>query len=137
MFHVGEESYSLEYKRVRVLLYCLPYRASEADKLLLEDNPTEAISRLTKAIALNKNNSHLYQLRAKAYLRCADFQSAILNFRKALQLHHTPGLSSQLCAVYYVYSQCLYDLGCYQEALDVLHVSSSLQRLSLPFKLRK
>jgi len=115
----------------------LPFRENEADKLLLENNPTEAISRLTKAIALNKDNSHLYQLRAAAYLTCADFQSAILNLRKALQLHHSPVVSSKLCAVYYVYSQCLYDLGCYQEALDVLHVSSSLQRLSLPFKLRK
>ena len=120
-----------------LLLVVVLHRANEADKQLVEDNPTEAISQLTKAIALNKSNAHLYQSRARAYLYCGEFQSAILNLRKALQLHNTPELSSQLCAVYFVYSQCLYDLGCYQEALEVLHVSSLLQRPSLPFKLRK
>ena len=112
-------------------------RVDEADKLLREADPTEAISRLTKAIALNKNNAYLYQLRARAYLYCAEFQSTILNFRKALRLHHSTEVSSLLCTVYFMYTQCLYDLGCYQEALEVLHVSSLLQRPTLPFKLRR
>jgi len=119
------------------------FRISDANNLQ-EDKPVEAISRLTKAIALNKENSYLYQLRAKLYLSSGDFSSAIVNLRRAIHLveqqqqsSDVERLQSLLCSLYYIYSQSLYDLGCYQEALEVLHVSSWLHHFNLQFNLKR
>lgn len=107
-----------------------------------EDKPIEAISRLTKAIALDKGNGYLYELRAKLYLSSSDFPSAIVNLRRALHLVQEQqqagdALKSLLRSVYFVYIQSLYDLECYQEALEVLQVSSWLHQFSLQFNLRR
>ena len=106
-----------------------------------EDDPVKAISRLTKAIALDKDNSYLYELRAKLYLSLGDFPSAIANLRRALSLveQQQAGdpLRLLLRSVYFVYVQTLYDLGCYQEAMEVLQVSSWLHQFSLQFNLRR
>ena len=110
---------------------------------LQEDKPVEAISRLTKAIALDKGNGYLYELRARIYLSSGDFPSAIVNFRKALHLIQQQqqssdnALHSLLCSVYFIYIQNLYDLGCYQEALEVLQASSWLHQFNLQFNLRR
>ena len=110
---------------------------------LQEDKPVEAISRLTKAIALDKGNSYLYELRAKLYLSSSDFPSAIGNLRRALHLAQQQSgdkddtLKYLLRSVYFIYIQSLYDLGCYWEALDVLQVSSWLHHFSLQFSLRR
>ena len=110
---------------------------------LQEDKPVEAISRLTKAIALDKSNTYLYELRARIYLSSGDFPSAIVNFRKALCLVQQQQRSSDniiqslLCSVYFIYIQNLYDLGCYQEALEVLQASSWLHQFNLQFNLRR
>ena len=110
---------------------------------LQEDRPVEAISRLTKAIALDKGNGYLYELRARIYLSSGDFPSTIANFRKALRLpghqHRSSDnvLQSLLCSVYFIYIQNLYDMGCYQEAIEALQVSSWLHQFDLHFNLRR
>lgn len=107
---------------------------------LSEDKPIEAISRLTKAIALDKENGYLYELRAKLYLSSGDFPSAIVNLRRGLRLAQQQArdrLQSLLCSVYFVYIQSLYDLGCYEETLEVLEVSSWLHHFNLQFDLRR
>lgn len=107
---------------------------------LSEDKPVEAISRLTKAIALDKENGYLYELRAKLYLSSGDFPSAVVNLRRGLRLAQQQArdrLQSLLCSVYFVYIQSLYDLGCYEEALEVLEVSSWLHHFNLQFDLRR
>ena len=111
-----------------------------------EDDPIKAISRLTKAIALDKANGYLYELRAKLYLSSGDFPSAIVNFRRALSLVEQQQQQQQLAgdplrvllrSVYFMYIQSLYDLGCYQEAIEVLQVSSWLHQFNLQFNLRR
>lgn len=119
-------------------------RISDANSLK-NHKPIEAISRLTKAIALDKNNSSLYQLRANLYLSSGDFPSTIVNLHRAIHLvqqqqqqsNDIETLQSLLHSVYYVYCQTLYDMGCYQEALEVLQVSSWLHQFNLQFNLRR
>ena len=77
---------------------------------LRENNkPQLAISRLTRAIALQPTNPQLFQERAEVYLDLKDYESAIPNFRKAMSL--APGkreeLSSRLAGVYFLYGQAL------------------------------
>lgn len=130
--------YIAQYNDINILLLARVLDANAVG----EDDPIKAISRLTKAIALDKDNSYLYELRAKLYLSSGDFPSAIVNFRRALslieqqqQLAGDP-LRVLLCSVYFMYIQSLYDLGCYQEAMEVLQVSSWLHQFSLQFNLR-
>ena len=53
---------------------------------MLNDEPTLAVKRLSRALVLQPRNPSLYQQRAEGYIALGDFSSAIQNLKKALTL---------------------------------------------------
>ena len=61
-------------------------REDDAKELMLNDEPTLAVKRLSRALVLQPRNPSLYQQRAEGYIALGDFSSAIQNLKKALTL---------------------------------------------------
>ena len=76
---------------------------------LLTSNPQGAITKLTRAIALQPHNAELFRQRAEAYEALHDHHSAILNFRKALILGppNKDALAVRMAEVYCTYGERL------------------------------
>ena len=77
-----------------------------------------AVLCLNKAIKLQPDEASFYVSRADCYLRLADLQSAILNYKKACTLLQDDSLSKNLAVVYYIKAQCLADQGYFVESVD-------------------
>ena len=84
----------------------------------LEDH-NQAITSYNKAISLKPDIVKNYIARGESYLQICDFQSAILNFKKACILDPDNDLIySRLAFVYFLQGQCLFDEKLYSEALE-------------------
>ncbi|XP_046845454.1 tetratricopeptide repeat protein 16-like [Xenia sp. Carnegie-2017] len=83
-----------------------------------EKDNVKCISSLTKAISLKPMECKYYIKRGEKYLQICDFQSAILNYKKACILDpDNDEHYSKLALIYYIKGQCLFDYKNYEEAL--------------------
>ncbi|XP_069562034.1 tetratricopeptide repeat protein 16 [Brachyistius frenatus] len=77
----------------------------------------KAIICFSKAITLQPEQTQLYVSQAEAYLQMCDFQSAAVCYKQARLLE--PGaFNARLAFIYYLQGQCLFDRGCFLEALE-------------------
>ena len=84
-----------------------------------EKDQIKCISSLTKAISLKPTECRYYVERGERYLGLCDFQSAILNYKKACILDpDNNDYYSRLAFIYYIKGQCLFDCKNYSDALD-------------------
>ena len=111
-------------------LCCVCYACSldEALKHLAHDRYEPAIRSLNKAIHLKPHQIELYVHRAEAFLRLTDFQSAILNYKRACVLDpNQVQYYNRLAFVYYFQGQCLFDQKLYPEALEAFSRATEMR----------
>ncbi|XP_042193369.1 tetratricopeptide repeat protein 16 [Callorhinchus milii] len=87
----------------------------------------KAVTLFSKAISLQPERVELYVSLADAYLQFCDFQSAIMNYRRAYTLN--PGneeLQLQVGFTTYIQGQCLFEMQMYSEALGAFTEASEL-----------
>ena len=95
-------------------------RLKEAGSLCDSGEPSKAIARLTRAIALQNQNPDLFEKRAEAYVLVKNFELAIANFQKVLALRvEDPGIVERLGVVHCRYGEALYSEGRYSQALMI------------------
>ncbi|XP_078406106.1 tetratricopeptide repeat protein 16-like isoform X2 [Cetorhinus maximus] len=88
----------------------------------------EAVISFSKAIVLNPQMKEFYLKRAEAYLCIGDFQSSIVNYRKASTLDPSDGdILSQIAHTLYIQGQCLFEMKLYMDALLVFVQASEMQ----------
>lgn len=91
----------------------------EGCRLSESDDHNKAILFFTKAINLKPEVDKYYVTRGESYLHICDFQSAILNFKKACILDpDNEQTYSRLAFLYFLQGQCLFDEKLYSEALE-------------------
>lgn len=79
----------------------------------------QAITSFNKAISLKPEVVKNYIARGESFLQICDFQSAILNFKKACILDPDNDQTySRLAFLYFLQGQCLFDEKLYSEALE-------------------
>ena len=84
-----------------------------------EKDHVKCISLLTKAISLKPTECKYYTERGEKFLQLCDFQSAILNYKKACILDpDNDEYYSRLASIYYIKGQCLFDCKNYSDALE-------------------
>ena len=83
------------------------------------EDHNQAITSYNKAISLKPEVVKNYIARGESYLQICDFQSAILNFKKACILDPDDDQTySRLAFLYFLQGQCLFDEKLYSEALE-------------------
>ena len=106
-------------------------RAYEHYQKALENKESQdvlaVITCLNKAINLKTDDPMFYVERAEAYIELCDFQSAILNYKKACLLEPmNQAFFSRLAFVYYFHGQTLFDQRLYPEALESFSRASEM-----------
>lgn len=85
------------------------------------------ITCLNKAINLKTDDPVFYVERAEVYIQLCDFQSAILNYKKACLLEsRNETFYSRLAFLYYFQGQTLFDQRLYPEALEAFSRASEM-----------
>ncbi|XP_038063686.1 uncharacterized protein LOC119734321 [Patiria miniata] len=96
--------------------------------LLSELRHGQAVVCFDKAINLCPREVRYYLMRAEAYLQMCDFQSAILNFKKACVLApDNDAYYTRLAFVYYFQGQTLFDQCLFAEALESFSRASEMR----------
>eukprot|EP00794_Sanderia_malayensis_P016028 gene16028-17648_t len=116
-------------------------RAAELEKLageaLKKDNYEKAIMYLSKAVVLDPENAEIYIKKGKAYLNFCDFQSAILNYRRACILQpECETYFESLAFVYFLQGQTFFDEQKYEDALEFFSKAVELKPHSLGYHTR-
>ncbi|XP_053180845.1 tetratricopeptide repeat protein 16-like, partial [Scomber japonicus] len=86
----------------------------------------KAVICFSKASALQPQQTQLYVSQAEAYLQLCDFQSAAYSYKQAWHLE-PEAFSSHLAFIYYLQGQCLYDRGCFLEALEAFSKAAEVK----------
>lgn len=97
-----------------------------------------AIVCYTKSLTLRPTDVACLIERAECFLRLADFQSAILNYKKACLL--LPGdmtYRHRLAFIYYLYGQCLFEQNQFMLALEAFERARDLDRGNVWFQYRR
>uniref|UniRef100_A0A674KB75 Uncharacterized protein n=1 Tax=Terrapene triunguis TaxID=2587831 RepID=A0A674KB75_9SAUR len=82
----------------------------------------------SKAINLNPQQVEFYVQKAEAFLQLCDFQSAVLNLRKAYSLSSAKEeYVERMAFIIYLQGQCLFDQEVYWDALESFTRASELQ----------
>ncbi|XP_064649885.1 tetratricopeptide repeat protein 16-like isoform X2 [Lineus longissimus] len=88
----------------------------------------KAVLALNKAINLRTDMADYYISRGEVYVELCDFQSAILNYKKACCLAPTNDeLYSKLAFIYFFQGQCLFDQKLYPEALEAFSKAAEMR----------
>lgn len=91
----------------------------EGSRLAEWNENNQAISSFNKAISLKPEVVKNYIARGESYLQICDFQSAILNYKKACILDPDNDQTyARLAFLYFLQGQCLFDEKLYGEALE-------------------
>ncbi|XP_052229200.1 LOW QUALITY PROTEIN: tetratricopeptide repeat protein 16-like [Dreissena polymorpha] len=100
---------------------------TKALKLKEEKNYQSAILFINKALTIHKDDVRFYVERAEAYLNLCDFQSAILNYKKAcLMAPSNQEYYERLAFFYFFQGQSLFDQRLYPEALEAFSRSAEM-----------
>ncbi|GFR68898.1 tetratricopeptide repeat protein 16 [Elysia marginata] len=95
------------------------------------------ITCLNKAINLKTDDPIFYVERAEAYIQLCDFQSAILNYKKACLLEsRNQTYYSRLAFLYYFQGQTLFDQRLYPEALEAFSRASEMVPDNIGYHIR-
>ena len=98
----------------------------------------KSISCLTKAISLRPMESKYYAERAECFLQICDFQSAILNYKKAcILIPDDDTYYSRLAFVYFFQGQCLFDSKLYSEALESFSRAAEMKPTVVGYHFRR
>ncbi|KAK3728661.1 hypothetical protein RRG08_041846 [Elysia crispata] len=109
-------------------------RAMEVKK---ENDLLGIITCLNKAINLKTDDPLFYVERAEAYIQLCDFQSAILNYKKACLLEsRNQTYYSRLAFLYYFQGQTLFDQRLYPEALEAFSRASEMVPENVGYHIR-
>ena len=109
-----------------------------ANEALEKDGYQEAISYLTKAIVLDPDNFDYFTLRGETYLLISDFQSAILNYRRACILQpENDRVFKRLAFIYYLQGQTFFDEESHEDALECFSKAVEIQPDSLGYHMRR
>uniref|UniRef100_A0A8C3RX41 Tetratricopeptide repeat protein 16 n=1 Tax=Chelydra serpentina TaxID=8475 RepID=A0A8C3RX41_CHESE len=88
----------------------------------------KAVICYSKAINLNPQQVEFYVQKAEAFLQLCDFQSAVLNLRKAYSLSSAKEeYVERMAFILYLQGQCLFDQEVYGDALESFTRASELQ----------
>lgn len=92
----------------------------------------------TKSLTLRPRDVTCIIERAECFLRLADFQSAILNYKKACLLQPEDVTYRQrLAFIYYLYGQCLFEQNQFTLALEAFERARDLDRDNVWFQYRR
>jgi tetratricopeptide (TPR) repeat protein len=106
----------LKFKRLYISCYSVFSFSLGSDE---QQDDIKSISSLTKAISLKPTECKYYIKRGEKFLQLCDFQSAILNYKKACILDpDNDQYYSRLASIYYMKGQCLFDCKNYTDALE-------------------
>jgi len=93
---------------------------------------------INKALGIHKDNVHYYVVRAEAYIRLCDFQSAILNYKKAcLMAPSNEEYYDRLAFLYYFQGQSLFDQKLYPEALESFSRAAEMCPQNVGYHIRR
>lgn len=97
----------------------------------------DMITAITKAINLKSDEAVFYCLRGEAYIQLCDFQSAILNYKKACLLANTDLRAyDRLTFLFYFQGQCLFDQRLYSEALESFSRAAEMNPSKVVYRIR-
>jgi tetratricopeptide (TPR) repeat protein len=104
-----------------------------------KDGDYEAeIGSINKAMALRPDDTLFHVERAEAFINMCDFQSAILNYKKACLLDPTNDLHySRLAFLYYFQGQTLFDQRLYPEALEAFSRAAEMRPDNVGYHIRR
>ena len=96
------------------------------------------ITCLNKAINLKGDEVAFYRQRGEAYIQLCDFQSAILNYKKACLLASNDTAAYQrLTFLFYFHGQCLFDQRLYPEALEAFSRAAEMNPDNVGYHIRR
>ena len=105
---------------------------------MAQDQHAAAITIINKAMHLRPDYIELYVHRAEAFLMLTDFQSAILNYKRACVMDpNQTQYYNRLAFVYYFQGQCLYDQKLYPEALEAFSRATEMRPEVIGYHLRR
>lgn len=101
------------------VLHPCTIRLQDAASLCDRGEISRAVSKLTRAIALQPRNPKLFKQRAEAYVLLKDYHAAILNFQKVLALctSEQEYIHERLADVSFSYGEVLFSEEKYTQAL--------------------
>ncbi|KAK3593686.1 hypothetical protein CHS0354_013583 [Potamilus streckersoni] len=92
---------------------------------------------INRALNLHPNQVLYFVERAEAYIRLCDFQSAILNYKKACLLEPDNNVYfTRLSFLYYLQGQTLFDLRLYSEALESFSRAAEMKPDNVGYHIR-
>jgi len=93
---------------------------------------------INKAISIRPDDVLFYVERAEAFLRLCDFQSAILNYKKACLLEPAnEEFYNKLSFLYYFQGQSLFDQRLYPEALEAFSRAAEMRPDNIGYHIRR
>lgn len=102
-----------------------------------EGNYQGVILYINKAMSIQSDDVRFYVERAEAYLRLCDFQSAILNYKKACLLDPSnEQFYNRLSFLYYFQGQSLFDQRLYPEALEAFSRAAEMRPDNIGYHIR-
>lgn len=109
----------------------------KALRLQSEEKWLDVITCLNKAINLKSDEAAFYRQRGEAYIQLCDFQSAILNYKKACLLNSSDAsLYQRLTFLFYFQGQCLFDQRLYPEALEAFSKAAEMNPDNIGYHIR-
>ncbi|XP_060590899.1 tetratricopeptide repeat protein 16-like isoform X2 [Ruditapes philippinarum] len=110
---------------------------NKAIQMKEEGNYQGVILFINKAMGIRKDDVRFFVERAEAYLRLCDFQSAILNYKKACLLDPSnEQFYNRLSFLYYFQGQSLFDQRLYPEALEAFSRAAEMRPDNIGYHIR-
>ncbi|KAL4219087.1 Tetratricopeptide repeat protein 16 [Mactra antiquata] len=102
-----------------------------------DKNHQGVILYINKAMGIRKDDVRFFVERAEAYLRLCDFQSAILNYKKACLMDPSNDVYyNRLAFLYYFQGQSLFDQRLYPEALEAFSRAAEMSPDNIGYHIR-
>lgn len=103
-----------------------------------EGNHQGVILYINKAMGIQSDDVRFFVERAEAYLRLCDFQSAILNYKKACLLDPSnEDYYNRLSFLYFFQGQSLFDQRLYPEALEAFSRAAEMRPDNIGYHIRR
>lgn len=104
----------------------------EAAENIKRGDHRSALAQLSKVVLMHPQESVPYAQRAECYLALTDFQSAILNLKKACLLEPADSALGRRCYnrlafVYFLQGQCMFDQKMFAEALEAFSQAAEMR----------
>ena len=97
-----------------------------------------AILWINKALGIKGEEVKFYVERAENYIRLCDFQSAILNYKKACLLEPSnEEFYTRLSFLYYFQGQSMFDQRLYPEALEAFSRAAEMRPENVGYHIRR